>query len=73
MPHDMTEDQFLEAVTPAAAEAGLGERGGTWDLVHFAPGKMSKKRGRVSNVLKKKTNLSLLCRELENVLRYPLP
>ncbi|CAM9692387.1 unnamed protein product, partial [Sphacelaria rigidula] len=49
LPHDMKEDQFLEAVTPAAAEAGMGERGGSWDLVHFAPGKMSKKRGRVTS------------------------
>lgn len=48
LPHDMKEEQFLEAVTPAAAEAGMGGRGGSWDLIHFASGKMSKKRGRVT-------------------------
>lgn len=45
--HEMTEDEFVQAVTAAAAEAGLGERGACWDILYFAPGKMSKKRGRV--------------------------
>lgn len=44
----MKEEEFVEALAAAASDAGMGERGGSWDLMYFTPGKMSKKRGRVS-------------------------
>lgn len=54
MPHDMTEEAFMDAIEASAAEAGLGQRGGQeWDVVYFAPGKMSKKQGRVSEASRK--------------------
>lgn len=43
----MTEEEFLTALALAATDAGMGEQGGSWDLVYFTPGKMSKKRGKV--------------------------
>lgn len=48
LPHQMKEEEFVTALVAAAADAGMGERGGSWDLMYFTPGKMSKKRGRVS-------------------------
>lgn len=53
LPHQMKEEEFLTALVAAAADAGMGERGGSWDLMYFTPGKMSKKRGRVSVFLAK--------------------
>lgn len=44
----MKEEEFVTALVAAAADAGEGDRGGSWDLMYFTPGKMSKKRGRVS-------------------------
>ena len=43
----MKEEEFLTALAAAATDAGMGERGGSWDLIYFTPGKMSKKRGTV--------------------------
>lgn len=43
----MTEEELMAALAAAASSAGIGERGGSWDLLYFAPGKMSKKRGKV--------------------------
>lgn len=48
IPHQMKEEDFVAALVAAATDAGMGERGGSWDLMYFTPGKMSKKRGRVS-------------------------
>ncbi len=50
LPHKMNEEEFVKALVAAAAEAGMGERGGSWDLMYFTPGKMSKKRGEASVV-----------------------
>lgn len=47
LPHAMKEEEFIAVLTAAATEAGMGERSGSWDLLYFAPGKMSKKRGKV--------------------------
>ncbi|CAM9634123.1 unnamed protein product, partial [Pylaiella littoralis] len=48
LPHQMKEEEFVTALVAATADAGMGERGGSWDLMYFTPGKMSKKRGRVT-------------------------
>lgn len=51
LPHAMKEEELFAVLTAAATEAGMGDRGGSWDLVYFAPGKMSKKRGRVRKTI----------------------
>lgn len=43
----MNEEEFLTVLKVTATDAGMGERGGSWDLLYFIPGKISKKRGTV--------------------------
>ncbi|CAM9250341.1 unnamed protein product, partial [Phaeothamnion confervicola] len=50
LPFSLTEEAFLAATAPLAISAGLGERGTTWDLLYYTPGKLSKKRGKVTAV-----------------------
>ena len=48
LPHQMKEEEFLTALEAAAMDAGMGARGGSWDLIYFTLGKTSKKRGTVT-------------------------
>lgn len=44
----LTEDDFVSLVAPLCEAAGLGDRGGHWDVLYYAPGSQSATRGTIT-------------------------